>query len=157
MAGTVAAMRARPKASVALAVFLIVAGLTLGLAREAIAYTFDTGYDRGAYNFPRDSNGLVPESEGRLNGDGPPSTRTSHKYGQANVYFYTGPGPENGDTFIELVYDWRETDYCNIPRDELRLHERAHSRGWAHNKENYRVNKAYYGTRTCFPSGTGGN
>lgn len=46
MAGMVAAMRERPKAAVVLAVLLIVAGLTLGLAREAIAYTFNTGYDR---------------------------------------------------------------------------------------------------------------
>ena len=53
---------------VLLAVFLVVAGLVLSFGREAIAHTFNTGYDRGAKGFPRDSDGYVPESVGDLNG-----------------------------------------------------------------------------------------
>lgn len=88
MSGTVVAMRKRPKVAVVLAVFFIVAGLTLGLAREAIAYTFDTSYDTGARGFPRDGDGNVPEAEGRLNGDGPPSSRTYHIYGKTFWMLY---------------------------------------------------------------------
>jgi hypothetical protein len=68
MAGAVTAVCKRPRAVVVLAVFLIFVGLTLGLAREAIAYTFDTGYDRGAKGFLRDSDGYVPEEQRGVHG-----------------------------------------------------------------------------------------
>lgn len=148
-AGMVAAMRERLKATVVLAVFLIVTGLTLGLAREAIAYTFNTGYDRGAVGFPRDSDGRVPEATGRLNGGGAPSSRDRHVYGQTSWWVYVAePYQETRDS---IKYDWRETDYCNVSRDKVYAHERAHSRGWGHGRGSPGANAAYYASITCWP------
>lgn len=152
-ARTVSALHARPKASVALAVFLIVVGVTLGLAREAIAdYTFGPNQDTGARGFPRDSNGYVPERVGRLNADSPPSTRTRHRLGYTRARTNT----VTGEVIVDITYDWREVDYCNIARSNTIGHERAHSRGWGHGYGTPRTNAAYYGTITCFPDGTGG-
>lgn len=146
-------MHARPKASVALAVFLIVVGATLGLAREALAdYTFGANNDTQARIFPRDSDRFVPERSGRLNADSPPSSRTRHILGYARARQNT----VTGEWFIDITYDWREVDYCNIVRDSTRSHERAHSRGWDHGYGNPDTNEAYYGTVTCFPDGSGG-
>lgn len=152
-ARTVSALHARPKASVALAVFLIVVGVTLGLAREAIAdYTFGSNQDTGSRGFPRDSNGFVPERSGRLNPDSPPSSRTHHKLGNARAL----TNSVTGEVLVDITYDWREVDYCNILRDSTRSHERAHSRGWGHGYGTPQTNAAYYSTVTCFPDGSGG-
>lgn len=142
-----AAMRERPKAAVVLAVLLIVAGLTLGLAREAIAYTFNTNSDTGARGFPRDSDGYVPEALGSLNGGGPPSSRSYHVYGQTSWWVYVAePYQETRDS---IKYDWRETDYCNVSRDRVRNHEHAHSRGWGHGWGTPAQNAAYYAEIPC--------
>lgn len=122
-AGTVAAVRRRPRAVIA--VLLIGAGLALGPARDAIAYTFDTSYDRGAYSFPRDSDGNVPEAAGDLNA-GPPQPRSWHVLGQTTWYGSMGIYRDT------IEYDWPETDWCNIPRYKVRDHEHAHARGWSH-------------------------
>lgn len=155
MAGTVAAMRGRPRALAALAALLVAAGLVLGPAREVLAYTFNTGYDTRACCFRRDSDGRVSEREGRLNGDAPPSTRELHTLGRAIPWKFSY---SNNTTKwdVRLTYDWRETEYCNIYRGTVYAHERAHARGWDHGKGNPTINKAYYASGTCFPDGTGG-
>lgn len=139
MAGTVAMMRERPTATFVLAVFLIVAGLTLCFAREAIAYTFSTSYDRGAYSFPRDSNGQVPEGAGDLN-PGPPQPRDWHVYGQTSWYGTLGIYSD------KIQYDWPEMNWCNAPENAVRRHERAHSRGWSHGAGSPSSNPAHYPT-----------
>lgn len=149
MAGTMAAMRERPKVWTTLAMLVIVAGLALGPARQALAYTFDTNYQKNAYNFPRDTDGKVSESVSGLNGSGPPSSRSYHVYGRTSAMSYTGG---NVVQYLDdIVYDWRETDYCTVARSKVTNHERAHSRGWAHGKENFTVNEAYYPSITCRP------
>lgn len=132
-----------------LAALLIVAGLALGPAREALAYNFSTGYDTGARNFPRDYDGFVPESPGRLNSPAPPPTRKYHVYGRTSFIIYIGTTRQQN--LDSIVYDWRETNYCNVSHDALRNHERAHSRGWAHGKGSFSVNKAYFATTPCRP------
>ncbi len=145
MARAVDAARERPKAALALAAFLICAGLVLGPIREAIAYTFDTDFDRRAYNFPRDSDGRVSESTGNLNGGGSPpySNRKRVTFGKATPVFEVSH-PSAVATYVSLKYDWVATDYCTVPRTYVTKHERAHSRGWAHFKETPAVNNAWH-------------
>lgn len=145
MARAVDAARGRPRAALALATFLICAGLVLGPVREVIAYTFDTGFDRRAYDFPRDSDGQVGESTGNLNGGGSPPypNRDRITYGRATPIFEVSH-PSAVTTYVSLKYDWVATDWCNQSRRYVVKHERAHSRGWAHFKENPVVNKAYH-------------
>ncbi len=136
ISGTVASMRQRPKAFV-LAVLLIGAGLTLGLASASIAYTFDTGYDRGARGFPRDSNGYVPESTGDLNA----TYDDWIVLGETNWWVYTAETYQ--ETRDRITYDWAATDYCKVRRYRVADHEKAHSRGWGHGYGTYDTNPAY--------------
>lgn len=153
MNDAVAGLRARPRTTILLAVLLIGTGLVLGLAREAIAYTFDTRTDTGARGAPRDSDGTVPESVGDLNGytygDG------WIEYGRTNWWVYTAEPYQ--ETRARITYDWAATDYCKVRRYRVADHEKAHSRGWGHGyghpdptRSGY--NPAYYAeVRPCEP------
>ena len=151
MSRTLVAMRERPKTTIILAVLLIVASLTLSLAREAIAYTFDTGYDFRACCFPRDTDGHVPESTGGLNGGGAPSTRTYHVYGYTTYWIGAAGYMVPAIVSDSIKYDWRETDYCHVGHLKVINHEHAHSRGWGHGKGTPDTNDAYYAHTTCWP------
>lgn len=138
MNDAIAGLRARPKRTIVLAVLLIGMGLTLGLAREAIAYTFDTGYDRGARGFARDGDGYVPESVGDLNGYDYSGRVT---LGWTSWYVYVAePYQETKD---RIKYDWAATDHCKIRRYRVADHEKAHSRGWGHGYGTASTNAAY--------------
>ena len=143
--GMAAAMRERRKTTTVLALLLLSAGLTLGLAREAISYTFDTGYDRGARNFYRDSDGYVPETKGDLNG---------YVYNDGwTVYGYTTPYISGGTVKDYIKYDFPAMNYCRVPGWKVYNHERAHSRGWAHRYGTPYTNAAYYGNvQNCSPA-----
>lgn len=135
-------LRTRPKTVTMLAILTISAGLTLGLAREALA---DYSFSRYAYccgiNVPIDSNGYVPEAPGApLNGH-------SDRY-----VGYTSTGYGDGQTYDSIIYDWIEMRKCysysstsNATLNyRLRAHERAHSRGWGHYETPKSRNAAYY-------------
>lgn len=140
-----AAMRERPKATAVGAVFLIVTGLSLILAREAAAaYTFNcTSATPCGKGFARDSDGYVREGPGDLN-PGPLQPRKWHILGQTSWYSYSTGPPGNTTTYDDSIrYDWPETHYTNTPEWMVRRHERAHSRGWAHNEGPDSRNDAY--------------
>lgn len=145
MADVAAGLRARPKTTTVLAVLLLSAGLTLGFAREVIAYTFDTGYDTGARNFPRDSDGSVPESKGDLNG---------YVYNDGwTVYGLTTWYSSGGTIWDKIKYDFAAMDYCRVNGSKVYNHERAHSRGWQHGYGTPYSNAAYYANvQNCSPA-----
>lgn len=142
MNDAVARLRTRPKTTIVLAVLLIGAGLTLGLAREALAtYTFTcSSTSPCGKNFPRDTDGYVQEGEGDLNA-GPPQPRDWHVLGQTSWYSYSTGTSMTIDDYIK--YDWPETDYINVPRWMVQRHEHAHSRGWEHWETPDSSNDAY--------------
>lgn len=129
-------VRAKPKMTIVLAILAISAGLVLGLAREALAdYTFNRYSGCCGNSFSPDSNGYVPEYEGRPNG-------SSSDLILGTTYFYRDPG--GNQSYIK--YDNAEMRRCNANRyDYLALyaHERAHSRGWGHYERPASKNAAY--------------
>lgn len=129
-----------------LAVLLLSAGLTLSLARGAIAqalttYTFSCKASICGTGFPRDSDGSVPESVGDLNGYIYGDDWTV--YGSTSWYsvYPEGGGRINRDS---IKYDWRATDTCGVPRYKVSNHEHAHARGWGHGYGTPDRNAAYY-------------
>ena len=137
---TVGLMRGRPKVMAVLAMLLISAGLTFGLAREAVADYLFTFYNGCCGAGLRDGDGFVPES---------PGTPKTGSYDLTLGFAYGSlVSTPNGYAVARWIeYDWAEMNRCgatDIERQRLRLHERAHSRGWRHGEGPASLNAAYY-------------
>ena len=134
-------LRGRPSRMVLLAVILIVAGIMLGPARDAFAYTFSLYSGCCGKDYPRDSDGNVPESEGA-----PSNGHYDRILGYTYAYS-TSSGTYTAPNVTDYIkYDWVEMRRCNATsseRDALIRHERAHSRGWGHYEDPSSLNAAY--------------
>lgn len=126
---------ARPRIVMALAMLLIGVGLTLGLAREALAdYAFRCSSSPCGNTQPIDYDGYVPE----FTGD-PYSSHYDNYLGWAWRYY-----DFHYHRWIE--YDAVEMrNHCanSTTWNNLYAHERAHSRGWSHFEGPAYLNAAY--------------
>lgn len=128
-------LHARSGMMIMFAIFAISAGLTLGLAREALAnYSFSRSAGCCGNAFNPDSNGYVPEFEGKPD-------NSSRDLILGRTYFYYDRG-----TQAYIRYDNDEMHRCNADRYDfltLYAHERAHSRGWGHYEDPISRNAAW--------------
>lgn len=127
-------MRGRPKATGVLAVLPIVAGLTLVVAREAVAaHTFNCSSQTPCgTGFPRDTDGFVREGRAGLNSK-PHRPGAWLTLGRTYWYGYSSGVPGASQVVDDSIrYDWPATAYTNTPRWKVYGHEHAHARGWAH-------------------------
>lgn len=133
-------LRTRPSLMTVFAVLAISAGLTLGLAREALAdYSFFRTINCCGTEQAIDSDGFVPEYGGT-----PIDGSRDGIIGYAYTYIDGG-----GQRYIR--YDGNEMTYrcaTSSTWDALRAHERAHTRGWGHGEIPSKYNAAYNRTVT---------
>lgn len=135
----------RSKLMFALAILAVCAGLTLLLAREAVAdFAFSRNHPGCCGNGfgEADNGGRVPESQARVrNGS------RDCVLGITTYTVSTYPAPNYRVTYnMSIRYDWPEMRYENATAAEnnrLRAHERYHSMAWAHGEGSPSRNKAH--------------
>lgn len=150
-------MSSRPRIVTVFAILAIGAGLTFGLAHEAIAgyigaYTFNPGtYAGKGRSHPWDGNGKVPEYYADV------GTVNDNQLGLDSWYVGgTGSsGPQSGGAPYQHWIKYDNDEMARIRRascgqnggsadwNKLIAHERAHSRGWGHREPPASSNAAY--------------
>lgn len=134
----------RPRVTLALVVFAVCLGLTLGVAHEAKAdYQFGPYASTGSWNIGPDSNRYVPELYSG------PNVGSCHN----GIIGYDHPYYDYNASYGPLVH-YITYDSCEMRRlgatsagwSRLKVHERAHSRGWDHGEPPPHLNASYYAT-----------